>query len=403
MNAAALVLTAAITGQVTSLVPDDGCLWRAEALLDVTAGVLTDDDRIVHDDAENQDQAKERQHVDGDPEILHQEDGDGIGHGQAHSRQDRRSQADEHTQNDQHQDQAHGSVAIQGIEIARYVDGGVVRQRERHAVRQPSFLVVPLERLHRSDDPDGIAGLALHDHQIDGLFSVQPALGGGLLEGIAHLRHVSHVDVASLGARSDDHALDLLECLGLAHRAHQEFLSPGAERACWDVEVLVPQTRDHVRQRKLVALQPGGIDFDPDLAVTASDGGDRVDAGDVQKISLEIVGEPLECAFRNLPAQRSDHRNRGPFFLLHLRGLRILRQVFHSVDPVLDLLDLPREVLDARFEVDLDLRVALGGDRGDVFDPVDTRHLVLDGDGDEPLDLLRRDTGIGGMHPYFVE
>ena len=98
--------------------------------------VLAHHHRVVHHDPERDDEAKEREHVDGGPHGRQQDEGSEDRDRDADRGPERDAELQQEAEGQEHEEQAHGAVEHQELEALLVVDRAVPRQRQADRVRE---------------------------------------------------------------------------------------------------------------------------------------------------------------------------------------------------------------------------------------------------------------------------
>ena len=163
------------------------------------------------------------------------------------------------------------------------------------------------------------------------------------------------------------------------------------------VEVLRPQGQPDLVEGQAPALQGGPVDVDQDLALVHREDPGRSDAVDALEARRDLVlDDRLEPHGRQVAGDAVENdRERAEAEFHDQRLARLFGQVLLvEADLVADVLGGEVEV-GAPFELDADDRDALGRLRRDLLDPVDRAHDLLEGPGQDVLDVLGRGARIG--------
>ncbi len=369
-------------------------LGRQPAFLALADDALEHDDGAVDDEADAEGEPAEGHLVEG--HAAEEEEPAGRDHRDRDRQRDdagRRPAAEEeveHENGEQRAPQRRAAHAVDGLadELALVADHGEVdivalivdplhlaphRGRHRHRVGAALLL-----------DPDADRGDAVHLHQV-----------ADVLVAVAHGGDVADPDRLAERARDD----------GSGHRLDRWVLAEGADveivGAALDVsgrqrDVLPEQRLLHIEGGQTGGAQPVAVEIDADLAPDSAADGDRTDPGDLfetpRQVVLEETSEPLEIAGRG--GGQADDLDHVEIELEDLRrlgldGKLVAQPVEGGAQVVGRLVDVgaPREA-------QADPARALLRLRGDALEIRQTRDRVLDGIGDDLLDLLGADVGV---------
>ena len=217
-------------------------------------GALSHHYGVVHQHAEGQDEADQRDGVDRKAQRVHEEDGAEEGDGNARGHPQRQVGAQEQCQQDQHQQKA--------LDAA-------VEQRPQAAGNQFRF-VLPDLYLHAF----GITGGRLANEVVDPVgnqadilfadtadlnqrrrFAVEEQALAGVLEAVHHPCDILHQNPGAVVSRGYRQVLDFAAPIGLAPRAQQHFSVAGLHRAAGQVERAFSQRVGDVVEGQVVARQ----------------------------------------------------------------------------------------------------------------------------------------------------
>ena len=269
----------------------------------VARDVLDHDDRVVHENADREDEREQAHPVDG---VAHHP-------GREEGEQDRRRDDDQHDQAlapaDRERDQGDDRdgrqsevkeklVRLLGRGLAVVARDGDLEARRDHPAAQD---VEPLQ--HVVGDGDRVRPLALGDSQRDRgaalQSAVRPARDGPcatLRLGGAHhdVRHVLHIDGPSVARREQQEA-DVRDALqGLAGE-HRQRLAAVAERPDLERAVGVGDLVDELVQGDAEHRQFLRVGLDADLVRAPADDIGRADVVDLGQLVLQFLGDLEEA------------------------------------------------------------------------------------------------------------
>ncbi|MNX97944.1 hypothetical protein D3C86_1303280 [compost metagenome] len=249
------------------------------------------------------------------------------------------------------------------------------------------------------DDVDRVGVGLLDDREEDRVLAVHGRVGGGVLDGVADRAEVLELDLGAPRG-GDVHPGEVLEALELAHGAQGQLAGIRVDLAAGQVVVLGLDGLEHAGQAQVVGLQALGVE------------GDLVGALDVtQELDLGDALHALELGLDDVLHVR------GEGHVGHVAGDGVVDDRRHAgavaqvggrtnvlgelPEDARDLVsDIVGRVLGRDLELHLadDLGDAVVRGRGQVLEAVDARERVLDGLGDEGLDLGGSSTGIHRLH-----
>ena len=190
-----------------------GGVVRRQPLLHVVLHRLHHHDGVVHDEADGQHEAEERQGVDGEAEQGEEHEGTHQGDGHREQRDEGRPEAlEEDEDDDHHQDQG----LEEGVEDFRdalaHRQGGVEGNHVVEVVGKPRLgLVHELGRgLH---GVDGVGARQLVDGDDGAGAAVEPSLVGVVLRAELDPRQVPHPNDGAVGGGLDHHVLEVRHAL----------------------------------------------------------------------------------------------------------------------------------------------------------------------------------------------
>ena len=230
----------------------------------VGVSTLTDDDGVVHDDAQHQDKAEQAQHVDADIHSRHQEEGAHERDRQTHHDPEREFQTQEQGKDQEHQGRTHDQVFNHHVQTALQVITDIRPGRNRNIFRQAGrFFRHPF--VHRC----GYVQLALVTHRkhLDGNHGLAVVFREtvALDEFIAYLCNVLQQHPGSIGIGADHDVLEIPADVCLAFCPDQDISAFGADGAGGKVKRATAYRLRYFRQGQTVTLQCELTDLDADL------------------------------------------------------------------------------------------------------------------------------------------
>ena len=381
-----------ITANCTCRAPFARGLYGIVTVLDPPLDVLQHDDRVVHDEADGEDQREQREDVERearrrDPRAgAQQRDGDG--HGRDQRGADRGQKDEDHGDHDADRDgERHEDAADRVADVGRVVG----RDFERGAVRQIAADVVE-RRAHRGRDTHRVRPRLAQDVQADGRDAVGAEVAVVILDPQLDIGHVAKTDEVAVSV-SDDQFLEFRRVVQTRLCAQQKGPRGGFDLAGRQLDVVLPQRLSDFLDRHAAPGHRVGVEPDPHR-VGALAG--KTDAGDalngleaVHHVAVGVIGQ-LRRGERLARHREADHRIALGVVLRDLGFLGGFGQV--GGDRVDRRAHVRRGLIDVAPGVERDHRAAsaelrLGGDR------VNPRHS-----GDRPLDQ-RRDLRVDDARP----
>ena len=393
-------------GRVADLVHtfDRRRLRRTSAQLEVTVDVLHHHDRVVHQDADREDQREEGDPVERVAQRVVREHRERERHRHRHQHHQCLAPAEEDP--DEERDTESGEEEVED-QLARLLGSGLAvipGDLEPHARREEPGPGVVHPREHRLGQGAGVGAGPLGDHQGDGVLGrlargrvayVVHRFGGTVDDG----GHRAEIDRAAL-PRADHHRADIRRVAQLRSHRHQEALTTGGELAGREPAVGPLQCAHHLDRRDPRRREPGRIEDHPQLARAPADerrGGDVGDGtdlvGQVRRHLAQHLGAVAGAVERERqeghvidgvrPHQRRERPGRGL-----VRGRSELR-VHRAHTPVLVL---------AHLEPHRDKGPPLPRGAVYVLDAGDLPHQFLDRPGQELLYFGGRGAREGAGH-----
>ena len=359
----------------------------------VAIDVLDDHNRVVHEHAEDEDEAEQDDHVHAVSHRLNADERDQHRERDRHRDEDRVAEPEKRHQHRNDEEETRDDVVLElvhhhpnlGRLVAEYGDDG--------AGRKCGFLTRELG-LDLVGDLDQVRAGAFLDGHRHRWAPVDARDGRVLDEPVLDFGDVTDVDRLAV-AHLDHEVFDLLRIVHFRREPHEILQPPDVDLAAGDVQVLAPDREHEVGQAELVERQPAGVDVHLDLADLAADDLHAVDPGDRFEVVTEVLGYVREPHQSHVACEAHDEdRDLRHVDVLHRRVFRFRRQVgLREVDLLPHFLECGVEI-DFRVELDLDVRIALGARRADLLQPGDALQLGLDRPGDEGLHVLGSDAGI---------
>jgi hypothetical protein len=400
-------------GEADLVAPLKGGHPRRFAELQVAVDVLQHHDAVVHQDADQQRQGHQAHQVEAEAhEVHHQEGGDERrGDGQQHDERVAPGVQEEqqHGAGDQHRQL---QVELHVVQRVPRVLGGVVRHLEGDALRHRALRA-------RDGGLDAVGHLdavrlgLLGDRQADGVLAVEALQAGQVGVGVGDVGHVLEEDGRRrragrpAAAAVDDEVADVFHALRQRGEAHVGLDVAQAQRAGGGVEVLGGERVDDLLQRDVEGLEAQRIDLHLDLALAPAGDLHVGHAAHAEHRRLhDLSGQVVELG-RGQPAGAGhDHvhdRKGAGIGLDDGGGAGIRRQLAaDGVDALLDVDSGLVEVGGLR-EADADAPGPERGGGADLLDAPQAGDGLLDGDGDELLDVARRGTGVVHHHRHVRE
>ncbi len=119
----------------------NGSFLGSNALFHIAIRVFGNHDGIVHDDSQHQDEAEHGDHIEGDPEALHEEQGTGEGDRDPQGGHPGNPKIEEDAEDHEDQDEACQAVPFERVEPILDVYGSVVESTEGDAGRKAIFIL----------------------------------------------------------------------------------------------------------------------------------------------------------------------------------------------------------------------------------------------------------------------
>ncbi len=361
--------------------------------------VLDDDDRVVDQHAQRQDQAEEHDEVEGEAQGLERQEG------QQHRQRDR--EADEEAAARAHEGEHHahdedqrGEDAV--LELADHVAdvAGLVGEDPVAGAGRPPLRVEGDQALDLVGHVEDVGAGALGDRHRHRRQPVHPRVGLAILVAVDDARQVAHED-GPVAHPLDGDLFDLLGAGELAGHAQQQAAATRCHLAPGDVDVLVADGVDDVVELEAVVADAVGEDLDPHLPGPAARDLGVQHPRHPGDLVLELLGDALELGLvgpgegdeQHRDVREGDLADRGLVYVAGQLGFGAVDAIAHPLKRVLDD--------HVRLELERDDAQPLGRGGAHLLDVAQARQLVLDGDGDQPLDVGRRDPAVGrGDHHH---
>ncbi len=354
--------------------------------------VLHDHDRVVHEHAEQQDQAEQHDHVQGVAEGLDEKERDQ--HAQGDDHRDDRAGSPAHEQ-DEHrgdQDQRGQDIVLEvrhgAADHLRHIGDDVEGDGAGDLLLRPVH-----HRPHIIRNVHDVGADAFLNFQRHVLDAVEPGDGRAVLEGVSHRGDVGQVDRYAVPHRQEQ----MIHFLGRDEFGRDADIELGSRRlqaAGGDVDVLRRDQLEDLRNRQVVLGDPLGVHLQADLAFQGPSHLYSQNAGDHLELIFHLVGDFLELEGGDVAGDADVHdRNLRDVDLADDRLFHLLGQFASSqIDAVADPLegDLAGHV---RRELHADQGHALGAGGDDFLHVANAAEFLLDFHRDGGLHVLRR-------HPF---
>ena len=245
-----------MTGPLTRFVPRIAAASPPAPFSPFRIDALAHDDRIVDDDPESEDEAHEREHVDGQAQEVHHEEGARERDGQAHGHPQREPDLQKQREGDEDEDQAEQSVLHHEAQPPAHQRGVVAPDRDiraRGQARQDFRRQVFLHR--RADAQQLFVGGAVHVHAGRRATVVAHAQFG-VREAVAHHGDVAHADRRSIRTGEDDDVLEIRLDVIPPQRAHEDLVLAGGHLAGREFQRALPHGARDILQRQTQRAKP---------------------------------------------------------------------------------------------------------------------------------------------------
>ena len=355
---------------------------------------LSNDDRVVHDDAQRKNERHQREHVDRDAQEPHHEE-------RAHER-DRQTHGHPHGESNLQEER-------QRREDEREPDQGVLRHEAETAA---DFLRIILPQFHRDAFGQGRHHFDV-EIPLDGFGDVQHLLVGGPVhvdpdrrlpvvadaqigvgEAVPHRRDLAEPHRRAVQTAEEDDLLEIHLLVVLPQRANEDVLATGGYPAGGQFERTLPhRERDVVQSQTEGAQAPQGH-LDRDLVRTGTADLGQRHLGKGGESFLDAVGQFLERALRHIAVHEKTNDALPTRDLAYLGPFRSGREGRNAVDLGLHFVEGAVDVR-PRSELRNHGREPLGRGGFHSAQAVHRPDLLLDPADDGFLDLLGSRAGIG--------
>ncbi len=362
--------------------------------------VLTNDNGVVHHDAQRDEIGEQRDHVDGNAEQRQEEKGAHKGKGDTHHHPEGQPQFKKKRQGEEHEDKAHGAVAQQQIDALGKHLRAVAQDIEFYGGGQfrPHLGNMATDRCR---DLDGCLVADAVNIEHDRRITVVGGVIVGVLIAVTDRGDLFKGQPAAVRLGDDRQPGEFPAEITSFRDADENFAAPGLDGAARQVDGCVAQPLGEGVDGQPVTAQIFLGNLDADLQ--------RSHAGKVDLGDFRILQQPIPHLFSQFMQGRGRRRageddgDRSSFAGLHpdLGLFRILRKGGDAVDFALDVLAQPVHV-GAGQGLDDDRCHALGSGGSDFVDAVEGADCLLDGQDDAGFHLVRTGAGIGDSHPDYV-
>ena len=277
-------------------------LKRRQAPVQEFLDVLDHDDRVIHHQADGQDQAAEGQRVDRETERGHRRERRDQRDGDRQHRDDRRPQPlQEDEDNNHHQPERFDQRVFHLADVLVNVLRRVINDRVVESLREALLETIHLDA-HLVDDGQGVGVCVLIDQDPAGRLAVNIACRLEVLRRELDPGNVPEADDRAVVVATDHDLLEFSHLLQPSLDGDRQLeILPGGNRPATDLagrglHVFLLDRRDHFRRRDLHVRQPVGVNPDPHRILAAEHGGvaDSTDPlENVGHVDLAVIIE--EC------------------------------------------------------------------------------------------------------------
>ncbi len=352
---------------------------------------LADNDRIVDDDADQQEEGEQRPQVQRQARQVEEHQRADERQGNAEGYPEGEAKVEDKEQAHEHQDDADRRVADDIRENVEYRLRRIVPDADFDARRRlVGFEAFPdvggdfeQRLLPGGFDPDENRRLAV-DRRQDALVD----------EAVADRGDVAQRQDGAVDPGDERYVPELLADLPLAHGVEDHAAGPGAQFAECRVAGGAPDLSRHLGERQPVAAQFLLVHLDGDFAVARAAQSDLGDGRQGQQIVAQVFRRPAQRIFgRSRRRHGERHHLDRQLLQLDLRAFGVgRRKILDAFDGAADIRqDLAG--IGEGFELDIQAGEALRGGADDPRDAGQADHAFLDPAVDVLLDLLRRCAG----------
>ena len=255
--------------------------------------VLRDHDRVVHQEAERQQERDHRDHVDRVANRRKEEEGSQERDREPEGDPEREPELEEERQGNEHQEQALPAVGDQHVESALDVRGHVSRQDQARRLAALSLLSLD-EGLDGREHAQGVLGLGLGDLEQSSPLAVEEGLLLGDLEGVADRGDIPQAQLSA--ARAGDHheLAELVQRATLILKANQDVLAPSLHGPRREAHALIGDGLGEAADAQAKLEQGVGRDVDPEVVVREAVQLDLRDLRVLLETALEVLAVGLE-------------------------------------------------------------------------------------------------------------
>lgn len=214
----------------------DGGLDGGFALFEMGIDVFGDHDGVVDKDADDKDQTKEADGVDG--EAAKEHDDHTAEHGDRESSGDPKGKAEVHQKREceENKDQTLDAVFDQKFETVTQDDGGVVDKGELDTGREDFFGFFDIGFSDGSDHK-GVFACDAFDVDQYGAFSAKRVRLWVVFKGFTGLGNITHEDRCGSGSGADNDIFEFFGEIAFSISAQDQVFVAGAQRSARDIEV----------------------------------------------------------------------------------------------------------------------------------------------------------------------
>ena len=369
-------------------------------------------DRVVDQETDAQRQRHQRNHVDGEAEHVHEEEGADQRHRQRESGDDGGTPRIEEEEDDQYRqhrafDQRAAHVFHADTDLARTVADHI--QLYARILGLQYRLQLLHRRLQAIDHLDGVLALRFHDVKRERALPVEHRQAFLFFLAVDHgsdLRQEHRLAAAA----GDDDAAEIRRILHPALDLHHLFIGAGTDRAARQFLVFIAHRVDDLVDADALRFHLARLHIDVDFSQRAAHQGDRTDAAHVlQSLLHDLVGDGRQVAHAArlgsgfvADGYREDRLARR-VVARHLRLFHLLAEGgADGGDFLAHVLRCLRRV-DGQLEFDDDHRRAFVRARGEGIDAADGIDGFLHLARNVGFHRFRRGAGIVGLHHHHRE
>ena len=349
--------------------------------------VLADDDRIVHDDTQDEDEGEQRHHVDRHVEQGHDPEGAHERDEQSHCDPERQPESKEQRKADEDERKTGDRVTHKQVTSAPQYACAVVPGCQPNAVRHAKLRLAHV-LFDRCRDRKSILVADAEDlDQLRGL-AVEARGLVGVLETVDHRGHVAEPQVRSVPARQQDQFLEVATDVGLPFRSQQDLPGVRLDRAAGKVEARAAHGAREIVEGQLVPTKHVLRDLDRDLVGPGiGDLHDR-DSRKSGEIVPDLFGQVAQCLLVGVTRDGDVDDLAAVAHFGDDRFLGLEGKGVDRIDPRLDVVENFRRdgVLKQLHRHHAEV---LRCDGGDFLDAVQSLNRFFDADADALLDFGR--------------